>query len=132
MLTDLYYSPIPLVNEDHQKLELIQAKDETNPLIENDMVVLDVDDDYYLTGSIDTQSYSRPAASAEIPMIITKDAQVERIPTGHVQLRSSTTLVEQYVVEQTPFTHHIAPLALGCGKLAVVFGALLVATYSLI
>ena len=29
------------------------------------------------------------------------------------------------------FQDHIGPLALGCGKIAIVFGALLVATFSL-
>ena len=30
------------------------------------------------------------------------------------------------------FQDHVGPLAMGCGKIVIVFGSLLVATYSLI
>ena len=34
-------------------------------------------------------------------------------------------------IQDYDFQDHIGPLALGCGKIVIVFGALLVATFSL-
>jgi len=115
------------IEQESPEMQIMHVQSEMLPRNESDMKMEDLESGLSIRDEDDQGS-----AQGDIEMghqdvdafVITKDALIEDRKPREVQ--------EQPMLEPDyDFQDHIGPLALGCGKIVIVFGALLVATFSL-